>query len=132
MKPKLELAALKKSRPWEMAVRFAFGGAITVLAWLVSKHWGPIVGGLLLAFPAILPASLTMVKQHDGRAQAVDDARGGRLGSVGLIAFAATAWLASATWRPAVVLIGATLVWAVVAGTCWAIQYGKRPPTARR
>ena len=124
MKPTPDLGALKESRPWEIAVRFAFGGSISVLAGLVAKHWGPIVGGLLLAFPAILPASLTLVKQHDGRAKAVDDARGGRLGSVGLIAFAATVWVASATWRPAVVLIVATLMWTIVGGMCWAIRYG--------
>jgi hypothetical protein len=124
--PKPTLEALKKSRPRDIAVRFAFGGSISVLAGLVAKYWGPIVGGLLLAFPAILPASLTLVKQHDGRAKAVDDARGGRLGSAGLIAFAATVWAASATWRPTIVLIVATLVWAVVGGTCWAIRYGRQ------
>lgn len=126
MKPTLELGALKKSRPWEIAVRFAFGGSITVVAWLVSKHWGAVAGGLFLAFPAILPASLTLVKRHDGRARATDDARGGRLGSIGLIAFAATVWLASASWRPAVVLTVASLVWVLVAGACWAVRYGQR------
>ena len=126
MKPTFEPAALKKSHPWELAVRFAFGGVVTVLAGLVTRAWGPVVGGLLLAFPAILPASLTLVKQHDGKAQAVDDARGGRLGSVGLIGFAATVWLAPAIWRPAVVLIVATVVWALINGTLWAVRYGRR------
>lgn len=126
MRPELEPAALRKSRPWELAVRFAFGGLVTVLAGLVTRHWGPVIGGLLLAFPAILPASLTLVKEHDGKAKAIDDARGGRLGSIGLIAFAATVWLASATWRPAAVLIVATLAWTLVNGTGWALRYGGR------
>jgi hypothetical protein len=125
VKPKLEPAALKKSRPWELAVRFAFGGVLTVLAGLVTRAFGPVVGGLLLAFPAILPASLTLVKQHDGKAQAIDDARGGRLGSIGLVAFAATVWLAPAVWPPAVVLVVATIVWALINGTVWALQYGR-------
>lgn len=126
MKPTFESAALKKSRPWELAVRFAFGGVVTVLAGLVTRAWGPVVGGLLLAFPAILPASLTLVKQHDGKAQAVDDARGGSLGSIGLIGFATTIWLAPAIWRPAVVLIVATIAWALINGTLWAVRYGRR------
>jgi hypothetical protein len=126
VKPKLEPGALKKSRPWELAVRFAFGGVVTALAGLVTRTWGPVVGGLLLAFPAILPASLTLVKQHDGKAQAVDDARGGRLGSIGLIGFAATVWLAPAVWQPAVVLFVATIVWALINGTLWALRYGRR------
>lgn len=126
MKPNLELGALRKSRPWELAVRFVFGGLITAVAGLVSKHWGPVVGGLFLAFPAILPASLTLVKQHDGKAKAVDDARGGRLGSIGLIAFAVVVWLASGAWGPTVALVVATLAWSLVNGVAWALQYGRR------
>jgi hypothetical protein len=126
MKPQLELAALAKSRPWELLVRFAFGGLLTVLAALITDHWGPLVGGLFLAFPAILPASLTLVKQHDGNDKAVDDARGGRLGSLGLMAFAATVWLAAAAWRPAIVLVAATLAWMVVNGTAWVVRYGRQ------
>lgn len=130
MTPKLETAALKKTHPWELAVRFVFGGLIAAAAALVTKHWGPIVGGLFLAFPAILPASLTLVKQHDGKDKAIDDARGGRLGSVALVAFAATVWLAPAAWPPAVVLVVATLVWAGGCGLLWALQYGRNKPTS--
>src|SRR5689334_2494674 len=60
----------------EYALRFTFGGAITVCATLVARRYGPSIGGLFLAFPAILPASITLVKRHAGRRQAADDARG--------------------------------------------------------
>jgi Protein of unknown function (DUF3147) len=61
MTPELDPAGLKKAKPWEYVVRFFFGGLVTALAGLVAKVWGPVVGGLFLAFPAILPASLTLV-----------------------------------------------------------------------
>jgi hypothetical protein len=125
MRPAFDRAAIRRSRPWELAVRFVFGGLITAFAGFVTKQWGPIVGGLLLAFPAILPASLTLVKQHDGKAKAIDDARGGRLGSVGLIAFAVTVWIASTVWPAPVVLVVAALLWTLVNGALWAIRFGR-------
>ena len=125
MTPRLDLGGLKKTRPWEYLVRFAFGGVITVVAGLVTRRWGPVIGGLFLAFPAILPASLTLVSQHDGRRRAIDDARGGRLGSVGLVGFAAVVATAARAWPPVVVLVVATLVWLVVDAALWAIRYGR-------
>jgi hypothetical protein len=127
MRPKLDPGGLKKTKPWEYAVRFAFGGIVTALAGLASKAWGPIVGGLFLAFPAILPASLTLVSQHDGRSQAVDDARGGRLGSVGLIGFAVVVWAAATHWHPVATLTVATLAWLAIDGALWAVRHGRQP-----
>jgi hypothetical protein len=125
MRPQLDPAGLKKAKPWEYVVRFLFGGLVTVLAGLAAKVWGPIVGGLFLAFPAILPASLTLVSQHDGRRRALEDARGGRLGSVGLIAFGLIVWATATAWAPLAVLAVATLVWLLIDGALWAIRYGR-------
>jgi hypothetical protein len=125
MTPELHPAGLKKAKPWEYVVRFFFGGLVTALAGVAAKVWGPVVGGLFLAFPAILPASLTLVSQHDGRRRAVDDARGGRLGSVGLVAFGLVVWTAATAWPPVSVLTVATLVWVLIDGGLWAIRYGR-------
>jgi hypothetical protein len=62
MTPEVSVDGLKKTKPWEYLVRFAMGGAITVATGIVAHVWGPLVAGLFLAFPAILPASLTLVK----------------------------------------------------------------------
>jgi hypothetical protein len=100
------LGALAKTKWYEYLVRFAFGGAITVTARFLAEHFGPVFGGLFLAFPAIFPASATLVAKHEthkkqnagietnSRAcQAVAvDAAGAPLGSVGLAAFALTVW----------------------------------------
>jgi hypothetical protein len=61
--PRLDFAALRKAKAREYVIRFVFGGAVTVAAALVTARLGSIVGGLFLGFPAILPASLTLVKE---------------------------------------------------------------------
>jgi nicotinamidase-related amidase len=45
-------------------IRFALGGAMTVIAGLIASRYGPVVGGLFLAFPAIFPASATLIEKH--------------------------------------------------------------------
>jgi uncharacterized protein DUF3147 len=65
MQISLDLSALGKTKWYEYALRFAFGGAITVAAGLIANKWGPGVGGLFLAFPAIFPASATLVEKHE-------------------------------------------------------------------
>ena len=57
-------SALARNRWHEYVSRFAFGGAVTVLASLIDKHWGPVVGGLFLAFPGIFPPGASLVETH--------------------------------------------------------------------
>lgn len=57
MKIGLDFKSLKENRWSEYAVRFFFGGVITAAAGVIAKEFGPEVAGLLLAFPAIFPAS---------------------------------------------------------------------------
>lgn len=125
MKPALRPAVLVQTTPGEWAVRFVLGGIITVCTGLVANAYGPAVGGLFLAFPAILPASLTLVDEHGGRREAADDARGACLGAVGLLAFAAVVWLRGARWPAPVVLATATAAWAVACGVAWWMAYAR-------
>src|SRR5262249_59385273 len=62
-----DLAAIRKAQPDEYAVRFLFGGSITLLAGLVAQFYGPTIGGLFLAFPAIFPAGVTLIAKHEER-----------------------------------------------------------------
>ena len=50
---RLNPSALRETRWYEYLIRFALGGAITVIAGYIAARFGPIVGGLFLAFPAI-------------------------------------------------------------------------------
>jgi uncharacterized protein DUF3147 len=124
--PRASPGKLRRVAAWEYVLRFAAGGAIAAITGLIAKRWGPAVGGLFLAFPAILPASLTLVKQHDGRRRALDDARGSRVGTLALAGFAACATLTAPLWPAAVFLPVATAVWLVVAVVAWRVVLAGR------
>ena len=63
LKVRIDVSALGEIQWYEYGLRFLFGGAITVGAGLIAKRWGPELGGLFLAFPAIFPASATLVEK---------------------------------------------------------------------
>jgi len=102
MQVQVDLSALGKTKWYEFAVRFFFGGLITAVAGIIAKQWGPVVGGLFLAFPAIFPASATLIQKHEkqkkekegldgrerGRQAASIGAAGSAVGSIGLLFFA--------------------------------------------
>jgi Protein of unknown function (DUF3147) len=110
-----DLKKLGKSKPGDYAVRFAFGAAIAVVAAVISMAFGQKVGGLFLAFPAILPATLTLLEKKEGKTKACADASGGVLGALGLAAFAAVALLLLRRTAPVLALGLALLAWTVVA-----------------
>jgi hypothetical protein len=126
MKPELAVDQLKSTKLWELVLRFVFGGTITVGAGLIANRWGPAVAGLFLAFPAILPATITLVKRHGGRAEAIDDARGARLGSVGLAAFAIVVALLAGRIPAPLLLAFAALAWLAVDVGLWFAVYRRR------
>ena len=114
-------AKLKETKARDWLIRFAFGAGVSALAGVVSALAGPRVGGVFLAFPAILLASLTLVAQEEGVRQARNEAHGATLGTLGLIAFALVAtWLVGAV-PVGVALVAAAVAWAVVAIGCYAI-----------
>jgi nicotinamide-nucleotide amidase len=107
---KLDLGKLRSLQPREYLIRFAFGAAISAVAAGLTLGAGPHVGGLFLAFPAILPATLTLLEKKDGLAQAVADIRGAVIGSIATIAFAIVA-MVLLTRSPFVALAAALLAW---------------------
>ena len=131
----LNLSALRETRWYDYLIRFALGGAITVIAGLIADRFGPIVGGLFLAFPAIFPASATLIEKHvrkqkekvglsgarRGREAAALDAAGATLGSFGLAAFALTIWLLIER-APASALALAAVAWLAIAILAWMLR----------
>jgi hypothetical protein len=109
-----------------------------VFAGIMAKHFGPAVGGLFLAFPAIFPASATMIENHEkrrkaeqgmngtirGRMAASIDASGAALGCVALVGFAIVLWVELPNHNPLTVVVIATLTWAVMAYTLWTFRKG--------
>jgi nicotinamide-nucleotide amidase len=107
----------------EYLIRFGFGFLISVVAAVIGQTAGPKVGGLFLAFPAILPATLTLVQRNDGIGQALSDIRGATLGAIGMVAFAVIMVVAVRA-TPVVGLIAALLGWVVVSGLAYLLMRG--------
>lgn len=124
--PKVGLSGseLRRVRPRELGLRFLFGAAISAVAGLVSARFGDRLGGLFLAFPAILPASLTLIEDKEGSGPASINAAGAAMGAAGLLPFALTAaWLLPRV--PLAAALGAaTAVWLLVAAGLYAVVAG--------
>jgi uncharacterized membrane protein (GlpM family) len=105
---------VREARAREWLIRFGFGAGVSLLAGVVSTDAGPKIGGIFLAFPAILLASLTLVAKEEGRSQARDDARGAAFGAVGLLAFAVVVTVLASRTPMWVTLVAASLAWLVV------------------
>lgn len=109
---------------------------MTALTGLIATKFGPGIGGLFLAFPAILPASVTLIEKHErekkeklglhgtirGREAAGVDAAGAATGSIALFVFAVVVWRFLPGHRAWLVIGGATLIWAGVAYAMWRIR----------
>ncbi len=113
--PSLMLERLRQVSVKALGIRFLAGAATSVVAGVLTIAFGPRVGGIMLAFPAILAASLTLIASEEDRHEAREDARGAVLGGFALAAFAAVCALAFGHWNPAIVLATATGVWLVIA-----------------
>jgi hypothetical protein len=108
---RIDLAGLRRTKWHDYAIRFLFGGLITAAAGLIAQRWGPGIGGAFLAFPAIFPASATLVEKHEkqknraglqgavrGCEAAALKAAGAALGCIGLAGFALVVW--QLLWGP--------------------------------
>ena len=104
-----------KTRFGDYAVRFLFGAAISLIAGLVGMHFGPKVGGVLLGFPAILPASLTLIERKEGKEEASVDSIGAILGAIAMIVFAVLVSVFVTRWGVLPSLVVALVVWTAVA-----------------
>lgn len=138
MKVSANLAALSRTQWYEYLPRFLFGGVVTAMAGVVAKEFGPGIGGLLLAFPAIFPASATLIEKHEkkemreagypgkrrGRKAAGVDAIGASMGAVGLIAFGLLVWKLILFLPPWATLASATSGWLLTSLAVWKILRG--------
>lgn len=134
---KTSLSAVKEAHWYEYVIRFVFGGVVTAAVGVVGKHYGPIVGGLFLAFPSIMPAAVTFLAKHEkqrylregkekaisaGQNAAAGECIGTALGSVGLLVFGLVLWAAAANLPAPVVLVVACIAWFAAAGL-WAVYH---------
>jgi hypothetical protein len=136
MRIKVDLSSLGRTKWDDYAVRFLIGGLITAVAGIIARKFGPGIGGLFLAFPAIFPASATLIEKTEkekkeslglngaarGRSAASIDAAGSSMGSIGLVFFALVVWQL-APRQPAWIVLGAgAALWFAVSMMVWRIR----------
>jgi len=129
-------AAITGIKLHEWIIRFVAGGVICVIAGLIALAYGPELGGLFLAFPAIFPAGASLVEAHEkqhkarigrdgtmrGRQIAALDAFGAAMGCVGLAGFGLFFWLWTPHASSTLSLMLATLVWLTLAVGVWLLR----------
>lgn len=140
----VDTSSLKEITWQQYAIRFVLGGLVTAGAGIVAKVYGPVVGGLFLAFPAIFPAGATLIEKHEnqrkvekrlngelrGRWAVSLDAAGAGIGSIGLAAFGLIVWQFSDRGPAWAVLLGASIAWVAVSVALWWLR--KRASFFRR
>ncbi|HEY4463250.1 MAG TPA: DUF3147 family protein, partial [Streptosporangiaceae bacterium] len=107
----VDIDAVREIRPGALAARFAFGFAVSVVAGLIGVAAGQRAGGVMLAAPAVLPATLTIIERREGRGPAVTEAQGSVPGAVALIGFALVAAATTARIPLAGALFAALATW---------------------
>lgn len=136
MQIRFDLRSLKETRAREYAARFLFGGFCTGVAWIIAKKFGPAIGGLFLAFPAIFPAAASMIQDHEkrrkaeigrdgtsrGREAAALDAFGASVGCAGLFVFALWTWQFATRFAFSYVLPISLFLWMLVSGVGYLIR----------
>jgi hypothetical protein len=105
------------------------------LAGGIAQFFGPEAGGLLLAFPAILGASATLIEKHErerkqkfglsGYRSGTDagalDAAGAGLGSIGLVTFGLGIWLLAPSLALGSLALG-SVFWLLVSVSLWRLR----------
>lgn len=128
-------AGMLRHTDWQgHLLRFVAGGLVTVATGLVAKAFGPVVGGLFLALPAIFPVGLATTERLQNR-EAGPGARGARArragiceavgaaaGCAGLVAFAVVAWRGLERWPVPIAFALATVAWGGFAFSAWALR----------
>lgn len=121
--PKLDLGKVLGADPRGMLVRFAAGMLTSIVAGSLTLAFGPRIGGIMLAFPAILVASLTLIYREEDAHEAREDARGATAGGIALTVFAIVFTLLVGHTSGALTLAIAAAAWLLVAlglyGALW-------------
>ncbi len=130
--PAVDVRKLGGVRATEMAARFGLGAAVSIVAGIVSLAAGARLGGVFLAFPAILPASLTFVQNKEGTRVADHDALGAVLGGTAGVVFATVGESMFGRHNSALVLGMALAGWLLTAILLYGVLNLLRPDTEDR
>ena len=121
MLPSVELTELSQIRARDLLVRFALGAIVSIAAAVLAKAVSARFAGAFLAFPAILPASLTLIQDKEGTRDADRNAIGAVLGGFALVPFAIVGEALFTRVAPAAVLFLALSTWLSASAALYAL-----------
>jgi hypothetical protein len=122
-RPTFKPAELLGARPRDLLIRFVAGGLTSIAAGALTLAFGARFGGIMLGFPAILAASLTLIEEQEDSEHAREDARGAVAGGCAMAAFALAAALSLGHLGAAVALAIAAAAWVFSAFTLYLILW---------
>lgn len=109
-----DLRQALRAKPRAMALRFVAGALASIISGLLGLLFGEHIGGIPLALPAVLVASLTLIEEQEDSEEAREDARGAIAGACALTAFAVVAALTFGHLPGGVALALAAVGWVAV------------------
>jgi hypothetical protein len=122
-RPALQLSKVKGVRFRDLGIRFVAGALTSIVSGGLSLAFGSRLGGIMLGFPAILAASLTLIQEEEDSAHAREDARGAIAGGCAMAAFALAATLTFGHLAAALALLIASGAWVVTAFALYLIAW---------
>jgi hypothetical protein len=114
-RPVLQLGKVTQVRAKDLLIRFVAGALTSIVAGGLTLAFGSRLGGVMLGFPAILAASLTLIQEEEDTAHTREDARGAIAGGCAMAMFALAATLTFGHLGAAVALLIAAGAWTVTA-----------------
>jgi len=132
VRPGLDFSRLGNVRLKDYVVRFGLGATISVCAALLGQVVSVRFGGVFLAAPAILPASLTLIQEEEGTRQADRNAIGAVLGGGALTVFAGVGEFAFGRVPAGVALLLAVIGWVGAALLLYVLLAALRPDDCDR
>jgi hypothetical protein len=122
-RPGLDFGRIAKTPARRVGYRFLAGALTSVGAGVVSIVFGARVGGVFLAFPSILAASLTLIEQQEDTRDAREDARGAIIGGAAMATFALVVALVAGPLPGGVALLLAAATWLATALILYALLW---------
>jgi hypothetical protein len=124
--PGFDLQKVLQAKPKAMLLRFVAGALASVVSGALGLLFGEHIGGIPLAFPAVLVASLTLIEEQEDSEEAREDARGAMAGAAALAVFGVVAAVLFGALPGGIALALAAITWLAVAVGLYGLFWWER------
>jgi hypothetical protein len=124
--PGFDLRKAIAAKPGPMLLRFAAGALTSVVAGILGLAFGEHIGGIPLAFPAVLVASLTLIEEQEDSEEAREDSRGAMAGAAAMAVFGVVGGVLFGVLPGGLVLALGAIAWLFVAIGLYGLLWWRR------